>query len=461
MKKYQSQLAASKGRKVQKTVAVVGLGYVGLPLALLAAKKGYRVIGVDINESKIKMLKGRVSPFKDDRVARQLVDTTIEFDSDDSRIKEADIVVICVPTPVFEDHAPNLEPLEGASRMVAEHLRRGMLVIVESTINPGVSEEIVLPALEKGSGLKAGEFFLSHCPERINPGDRIWTVDAIPRVVGSYDAKGLQKTVEFYESIIDADIKPMNSLKETEAVKVVENSFRDVNIAFANELAMSFDKLGIDVVNVIKAASTKPFSFLAHYPGCGVGGHCIPVDPYYLIDYGERNGFDHQFLSMARKINNQMPSFTVKLLEKALRMNGLEMQGTKIAVLGLAYKANIDDTRESPAFEIIKELRKKGAKTTSYDPHALAQSDAKTLDEATLGAGAIIIATSHREFLTISPSYLRFRSIDILIDGRNCLDGKAFTDAGISYAGIGRPMALPKRPESIDQFAKYTILRNP
>ncbi|MBI2474537.1 MAG: nucleotide sugar dehydrogenase [Candidatus Taylorbacteria bacterium] len=456
MKKYANgEEVHNTGRS--KTVAVVGLGYVGLPLALLADRKHYRVLGLDINEDKIKLLKRRVSPFHDERVARQLLDATIEFDTDETRLKEAEIIVICVPTPVYEDHVPNLEPLEGASRMIAPYLRRGSLVVIESTINPGVSEEIVLPILTKGSGLRAGEFHLSHCPERINPGDKVWTVDTIPRIVGSLEGKGLDKTIRFYESIIDAEIRPMRSLKEAEAVKIVENSFRDVNIAFANELAMSFDKLGIDVVNVIQGAATKPFSFLAHFPGCGVGGHCIPVDPYYLIDYGERNGFNHQFLSMARKINNEMPHFTVDLLEKSLGQRGLDLQGAKIAVLGLSYKANIDDTRESPSFEIIKELKKRGAAPVSYDPHALPFSDVKTLDEATLGASGIIVATAHKEFLGLNPEYLKRRGIEVLVDGRNCLKGEIFIAAGLSYAGIGRPLRFSNKGGTvIGNFGAFT-----
>lgn len=271
-----------------KSIAVIGLGYVGLPLALLAERKGFAVIGLDIDKEKISLIRNKVSPFKDDAISEELKSTSIVVTTEPSSLAEVDVIIICVPTPVHKNHLPNLEPVIRASKSIAQYLKRGQLVVLESTVNPGVSENVIIPLLEE-SGLKAGkDFYVSHCPERINPGDTKWSLVNIPRVVGSLEKVGLEKTLALYRSLIEADIVPMHSLKEAEAVKVVENSFRDINIAFVNELAMSFSTLGIDVTNVIKGAATKPFAFMPHFPGVGVGGHCIPVDPYYLIEYAQK-----------------------------------------------------------------------------------------------------------------------------------------------------------------------------
>ncbi|MDO8572621.1 MAG: nucleotide sugar dehydrogenase [bacterium] len=441
MKKKSHSQAKRTPKKVSKeTVAVVGLGYVGLPLALLCARKGYRVIGIDHDAHKIELLHKKTSPFIDEGITRELKKTTMKFDTESARVAEATIIVICVPTPVYEDYMPNLEPLTSAGRSIAPHMKRGTLVIIESTVNPGVSEDIIMPILEEGSGFACGvEFEISHCPERINPGDTVWNVESIPRVVGSSTERGLAQTVRFYESILSARVKPMGSLKEAEAVKVVENSFRDVNIAFVNELAMSFRKMGIDVMNVINGAATKPFSFMPHFPGCGVGGHCIPVDPYYLINCGKENGFNHQFLSMARRINNHMPMFTVEITEEALRAKGFVIRGSKVAVLGMSYKPGVDDVRESPSHKIIEALKAKGAHPVSYDPYAIRSSDVKNLNEALSGATAVIVATAHKEFVQeLSPRRLEEHGVSVIVDGRNCLSKEKFLMSNVLYAGIGR-----------------------
>lgn len=425
-----------------KRVAVIGLGYVGLPLALLADSKGYDVIGIDLNLNKIKALseKSLPPPLTEDRkLAAALKKSSLNVTSDFNVLKSRDIIVVCVPTPVHKNHLPDLVPVEKACESIARNLQKGQLIVLESTVNPGVCDEIVIPMLEKISGLKAGkDFFLAHCPERINPGDPKWTVKNIPRVVGGFDDGSLQRAAAFYRSIIEATIKEMGSLKEAEAVKIVENSFRDVNIAFVNELAMSFSKLDIDVVNVINGAATKPFAFMAHYPGAGVGGHCIPVDPYYLIDYAKKNGFAHKFLSLAREINEGMPQFTIELLEKALKKDGKKLKKAKIAVLGISYKPNVGDSRESPSFEIIELLEKKGAHVRTYDPYVPDKSNAKNFHEATLGADAVIVATAHKEFTQLAPRDFINRGVRIVIDGRNCLDEAGFEISDINYRGIGR-----------------------
>lgn len=417
-------------------ISVVGLGYVGLPLALLVAKKGYPVTGVDLDKDKIAKINAHSDPIGDEYIAKRIKGTSLKTRSDFSSVALSNIVVVCVPTPVKNGHQPDLGPVKGAVKSVAQHIKKGSLIIIESTINPGVCDEVVIPLIEEVSGLKVNkDFYVSHCPERINPGDKKWNVENIPRVVGASNDIGLNRTVAFYESIIDAPIKPMGSLKEAEAVKIVENSFRDVNIAFVNELAMSFTKLGINVKNVIDGAATKPFAFMPHYPSVGVGGHCIPVDPYYLIEYARGFGFEHRFLSLARSINNHMPEFTVKQLIDGLSEAGLKIKGSKVVVLGLAYKPNVADDRESSSYKLIKILENKGAKVTTYDPYLLEKSTVKTLSKALEHKDAIILATNHTEFMEINLKYLTSK---VFVDGKNAFDQAKLEESGIIYKGIGK-----------------------
>ncbi len=424
---------------MKDTVAIIGLGYVGLPLAVLAAKKGYSVVGVLRDTTKMNLINGGKSPIEDEYISDNLTPNLINATIDYSAIRTASTIIICVPTPVHENNLPDLEPVISATKSIAEHLQKGQLVILESTVNPGVCDTVVQPILERMSGLRCGiDFDLAHCPERINPGDPKWNVSNISRVVGGYTLEGTSRAADFYRTIISGEIKEMNSLKEAEAVKVVENSFRDINIAFVNELARSFSVLGIDVVNVINGAATKPFAFMPHYPGCGVGGHCISVDPYYLIEYARANGFTHKFLSLAREINNDMPHFTVQQLLTGAREAKLQVSEIEVALLGLAYKGNIDDDRESPSYEIIEELQRWGIKLRTYDPHLPRKSSVASLDKALQGAAAVLFITAHDEFKKLTPSRLVKYGAKVVVDGRNMLDKQAVQDAGLVYKGIGR-----------------------
>lgn len=425
--------------KTTKTVAVIGLGYVGLPLALRASERGYTTIGFDTSKEKIALLKKDISPIEDPFLKENVGRYPITPTDEEKKLQSADIFLICVPTPVDESYYPDLTPVIKASELVARNAKKGALVVLESTVNPGVSEEVVRPIFEAHKKKVGKDVFLAHCPERINPGDAKWNVTNIPRVVGSFDAKGLALALDFYQSIVDAEIRPMKSIREAEAVKIVENSFRDINIAFVNELARSFDVLGIDTKDVIDGAATKPFAFMAHYPSCGVGGHCIPVDPYYLIERAKQSGFDHRFLKIAREINNSMPSYSVELLQDALNEEKMALNGTTVGVLGVAYKANIDDLRESPALKIIEALKHHKAKVITYDPHVPAHSTEKTLAGFLKKADAIILATDHREFKEkVTPALLKENGIKVFIDGKNTFAKADFAKAGVRYHGIGR-----------------------
>ncbi|MDD3498584.1 MAG: nucleotide sugar dehydrogenase [Candidatus Moranbacteria bacterium] len=422
----------------KQTVAVIGLGYVGLPLAVRAKEKGYDVIGIELDKNKIKLINKGISPIEDEFLKKNLSLFPIKATSDKKQIKKADIVLICVPTPVDKLHNPDLRPVRGASEMTAGNLKKGALVVLESTVNPGVSEEIVRPIFEERGHKIGKDVFIAHCPERINPGDPKWNVTNIPRVVGAFTKKGLKKAQRFYESIVDGEIRPMRHIREAEACKVVENSFRDINIAFVNELAKSFDKLGIDVKDVIDGASTKPFAFMAHYPSCGIGGHCIPVDPYYLIERAKQAGFDHKFLKTSREINNSMPEYTVELLQDKLNDLKMPLNGTNVGILGIAYKANVDDDRESPFYSIVSALRKHKARVHSFDPHLKSKSTCKSLEELLKKSEAIILATNHHEFEVINGKLLKKYGIKAVIDGKNVLDKKDIDSYGIIYKGIGR-----------------------
>lgn len=422
-----------------KTVAVIGLGYVGLPLAVRAKEKGYSVIGFDTDKRKVGLLKKGQHVFKDTFLQKNLLKYPFKVTDNPKDIASADIHIICVPTPVDSKHHPDLTPVISASETVAAHCKKNVLVVLESTVNPYVSEEVVKPIFEKAGFTVGKDIFISHCPERINPGDPKWNVSNIPRVVGSFDKKGLEMSLQFYRSIVDADIRPMKTIREAEAVKILENSFRNVNIAFVNEIACSFDKMDIDVKDVIDGAATKPFSFMKHYPSCGVGGHCIPVDPHYLVERAKESGFNHEFLKLAIKTNNDMPAYTVERLQDALNENRMPMKDTVVGVLGLAYKANIDDLRESPAFEIIELLKKHYCKVETFDPYVKSQSSMKSLEAILKKSQALVLATDHKEFMeSLTPALLKKRGIKVIIDGKNCLDKDAFKKAGITYKGIGR-----------------------
>lgn len=422
--------------KSQK-VCIIGLGYVGLPLAVQCALKGYEVYGLENDTKKNDLINAGKTTINEEFLVENLPKVKITATDDPSIIKECDIVIMCVPTPVDENYYPDLTPVKVANVAIVKNLNSGQLVIIESTINPGVCEEVIKPMFDEAGFTIGKDYELAHCPERINPGDPKWNVTNIPRVVGSFTKKGLEQAVEFYEKVIDGQIMPMKSIREAEAVKIMENSFRDINLAFVNELAKSFDVLDIDIVDVIKGASTKPFAFMPHWPSRGVGGHCIPVDPYYLIERAKASGFDHEFLKIARKVNNSMPEYTVEILQDALNKVKMPLNGTNVGILGISYKANIADLRESPVIKIVKHLKRHEANVLVFDPHTKEHSTATSLEELLEKSDALILATSHKEFLEIDPALFKKHGIKVLVDGMNALNKEEIEKHGILYKGIG------------------------
>lgn len=424
---------------IMNKVAVLGLGYVGLSLALAIQRSNkYQVVGFDVSTNRVGKIQEKRGQIEDGSVKKDIQELNLDVSSDPQSISNSDYYLICVPTPIDTYFKPDLSALRSALSLVGSHLKSGDVVVIESTVNPGVCEEVVIPLLEKTSGLVVGrDFELAHCPERINPGDSKWNIYNIPRNVGAVTQRGVRKVADFYRSFLDISVYEMANLKEVEATKIVENTFRDINIAYVNELAVSFDLLGINLLNVIEGASNKPFGFMAHYPGCGVGGHCIPVDPYYLIDRAKESNFEHSFLSMARSVNNSMPEYAVERLIMGLNKIGRSIKGTKIGLLGLSYKADVGDLRESPALKIKKILEERyEASLGVYDPFFPDKSTHLDLTSLLAYSEVVVLTVGHTEF-TDSPLDL-WENVQVIVDGRNCLNRQSLETAGKVYLGIGQ-----------------------
>ena len=428
--------------KIGKSVTIVGLGYVGLPAACLCAEKGCKVYGLDIDKNKVDLINKNQSPVDDNYIIGKLKNLKNKIYATNipkECVPNSNVVIVCVPTPIDRNNSPDLTALMESVSAISKFIKQGALLVIESTIYPGTIEEIVLPILKKERfDAYKDDILVAHCPERIDPGNKKWTIENLPRVVGGITREATKKAAEFYREIIDADVIELSSVKAAEATKIMENAFRDINIAFVNEMAQSFDKAGIDISEVIRGASTKPFAFMPHYPGAGVGGHCIPVDPYYLIEKAKQIGFNHKFLSLAREINNSMPHYTIELLENELKKLKKTIKSAKVGILGLSYKANVDDVRESPSFEIISILKSKEADVFVFDPHVKNGFNVKNLDELLNKSDYIILATDHDEFKNIDLSHLKKHKILVVIDGKNCLDKEKIKSMGILYHGIGR-----------------------
>lgn len=353
-------------------IGIIGLGYVGLPLALACIKGGFSVTGFDVDDAKVRVLEKGESYLKHipGEAIRQNIDGgKLAATSDFSRLTEMDAIVICVPTPLAPGNEPDLSYVTSTTEVIAKYLRARQMVVLESTTYPGTTAEVMRPILE-ASGLKSGEdFYLAYSPEREDPGNPTHETSIIPKVVGGDGEDALKLAQAFYDKVVISTV-PVSSLDTAEAVKLTENIFRSVNIALVNELKLIYGKMGIDIWEVIEAAKSKPFGYMPFYPGPGLGGHCIPIDPFYLTWRAEQFGQKTRFIELAGEINTAMPGHVVQVLEDALKERfDKSLDGARILILGVAYKKNVDDTRESPAFAIIEMLEEKGATTAFYDPH--------------------------------------------------------------------------------------------
>lgn len=426
-----------------ETLSVIGLGYVGLPIAVEFAKRGIKVIGFDLNASKIKTYQSGIDPtceVGDEAVFK----SAVEFTSDEAALRRAKFHIVTVPTPVNQDHTPDLTYVESASKILGSNLRRGSIVVFESTVYPGVTEEVCLPILEQESGLKCGkDFKIGYSPERINPGDKAHRLSAIKKVVSGMDADTLENIAKVYEIIVDAGVHRAESIRVAEAAKVIENSQRDINIAFMNELSIIFHKMGIDTKAVLDAAATK-WNFLNFYPGL-VGGHCIGVDPYYLTYKAETMGYHSQVILSGRRINDDMGRYVAEQLIKKLITLNKSVQGAKIGILGFSFKENCPDVRNSKVIDIVRELNEYGIQPLVTDPRANT-ADAKRLYGIEFcevsdirGCDAVVLAVPHEEFTHLSKQQFDVmfhsdnRCQNILFDIKGILNRREFESAGYVY----------------------------
>jgi UDP-N-acetyl-D-glucosamine dehydrogenase len=359
-----------RNKSTDMVVGIIGLGYVGLPLARAFAAAGVRVIGFDVDSTKVTKLNDGQSYIKQipHSTITEMRERGFSATDDFSRLKEPDAILICVPTPLTESREPDLAYVVASTESIAKQLRPGQLVVLESTTYPTTTRHVCLPILEK-TGLKFGkDFYLAFSPEREDPGNHTFSVSSIPKVVGGMDEKSSELACALYGKIVPQVVR-VSSPEVAEACKILENTYRSVNIALVNELKVLYDRMGIDVWEVIDAAKTKPFGFQAFYPGPGLGGHCIPIDPFYLTWVARQYGMSTRFIELAGEVNTGMPTYVVNRIGDALNDRSKSIKGSKIAILGMAYKKDIDDPRESPSFELAELLLKKGAQVSYNDPH--------------------------------------------------------------------------------------------
>ena len=398
-------------RDKEATVGVIGLGYVGLPLIDAFVSRGLRAIGFDVDPAKVELLNGGESYIRhisSARVQEWRESGAFEATADMERLKEPDALLICVPTPLSDSRDPDLSFVKGTAECIAQTLRPGQLVVLESTTYPTTTRDVVLPILEE-SGLAGGQdFFLAYSPEREDPGNPDYSAAGIPKVVGGYDPQSLELATALYSHAV-VKVIPVSNMEVAEACKILENTYRAVNIALVNELKMLFDRMGIDVWEVVDAAKTKPFGFQAFYPGPGLGGHCIPIDPFYLTWLARRQGLTTRFIELAGEVNSRMPEYVISRLAEFLNDVGKPIRGSRVCVLGAAYKKDVDDPRESPSFVLMELLLARGADLTYNDPHVprLPQTRHHELPEMTsveltpeflASQDCVLIATDHTAY---------------------------------------------------------------
>ena len=424
----------------KEKLALVGLGYVGMPIAVAFSRK-VDVIGFDLNKAKIDLYKKGVDPTKE--VGNDVIrNCKVDFTAEEERLKEAKFFIVAVPTPVNSDHTPDLTPVEGASRIVGRNMPRGSIVVFESTVYPGVTEDVCVPILEKESGMKCGvDFKIGYSPERINPGDKVHRLETITKIVSGMDEETLEEVAKVYELVVEAGVHRAESIKVAEAAKVIENSQRDINIAFMNELSIIFNKMNIDTKSVLEAAGTK-WNFLPFRPGL-VGGHCIGVDPYYLTYKAEQLGYHSQIILAGRRINDDMGKYCAENLVKKLIQADVPVKNAKVAILGFTFKENCPDTRNTRIIDIYNELKEYGITPVIADPAADAQ-EAKWLygiEFADMNEihdmDAVILAVAHEEFKALDvakmDSFYQPKAKKVLLDLKGLLDRNTFLNADYIY----------------------------
>ena len=414
-------------KTVDKTavVGIVGLGYVGLPLAVAFSKK-FKVIGYNDDAERVKLLKQNKS-YIDDVKNEEINLNNLTPTSNPKDLKNCDFIIIAVPTPLREDKSPDLSAIKKSGEEIGSILKKGQFIILKSTTYPGTTEEVLIPILEEKSGLKVIEDFgIAYSPERVDPGNKKYNMENTPNVVGGLTQECTEICAMLYEDIT-AEVVRVSDCKTAEAVKMIENIFRNVNIALVNEMSILFERMGINIWESIDAAKTKPYGYMAFYPGPGVGGHCIPLDPYYLSYRSKHFGMIPRFIETAGEINDYMPIHTVNLAKKGLKKIGKKVRGSKILILGLAYKSDISDTRESPAIKIIEELIESGAAIRLYDPYVKFISTKlgtffsdKNIEDSLEWANCVILITNHQEFQEIDINKLS-KNQKVIIDTRNIL----------------------------------------
>ena len=423
----------------KEKLSVVGLGYVGMPIAVAFAKT-VDVIGFDLNEKKIALYKNGVDPTNE--VGGEAVrNSTVDFTADETRLRDAKFHIVAVPTPVNADHTPDLTPVEGASRILGRNLTKGSVVVFESTVYPGVTEDVCVPILEKESGLKCGaDFKIGYSPERINPGDKVHRLETITKIVSGMDEETLDCVAKVYELVVKVGVHRASGIKVAEAAKVIENSQRDINIAFMNELSIIFNKMGIDTKSVLEAAGTK-WNFLPFYPGL-VGGHCIGVDPYYLTYKAEMLGYHSQIILAGRRINDDMGKYVAENVVKHLIAAEKPVRGAKVAILGFTFKEDCPDTRNTKVIDIVNELREYGITPSVADPVADAEEALRlygirfTDEDEIRGMDAVVIAVAHGRFRTLSMDRIDGMFGEgnrVLLDLKGLLDRREYESAGYSY----------------------------
>lgn len=423
----------------KEKLSLVGLGYVGMPIAVAFAKK-ISVIGYDLNKSKIELYEKGIDPTRE--VGDEGVKaSSVVFTADETKLREAKFHIVAVPTPVNDDHTPDLSPVEEASQILGRNLVSGSVVVFESTVYPGVTEDVCVPILEKASGLKCGiDFKIGYSPERINPGDKVHRLETIKKIVSGMDDETLNLVAKVYEIIVEAGVHRAESIKVAEAAKVIENSQRDINIAFMNELSIIFNKMGLDTQSVLRAAGTK-WNFLNFYPGL-VGGHCIGVDPYYLTYKAEMMGYHSQIILSGRRINDDMGKYCAENCVKQLISANKAVKGAKVAILGFTFKENCPDTRNTKVLDIVKELNEYGIDPAISDPVADADEAKKLygiefLDiESIKDMDAVILAVAHTEFLSLAieeVDKLYGSGKKVLLDLKGLLNRNEYEIAGYSY----------------------------